>query len=108
MNSVILRIAKSLLLWQQRYVKNVQLVHLLVGLLNQLSIIQGGATPRELLIEACRRNNTDLLEEVILDLQKSAFCGIAPENAVAETLNSTQDGIGNGLLHIAAANGNCQ
>ena len=69
--------------------------------------MQGGATPRELLVEACRRNNTDLLEEVISDLQKSASSGNGPESVVAETLNNTQDGIGNGLLHIAAANGNC-
>lgn len=70
--------------------------------------MQGGATSRELLIEACRRNNTDLLEEVISDLQKSASGGDRPEGVVAKTLNNTQDGIGNGLLHIAAANGNCQ
>ncbi|KAI9812150.1 MAG: hypothetical protein M1827_004816 [Pycnora praestabilis] len=31
-----------------------------------------GASPRELLLEACRRNNNDLLDEVLVDLRKTA------------------------------------
>lgn len=53
-----------------------------------------GASPRELLLEACRRNNTDLLHEV---LQSS-------KNAT-EVLNNSTDGIGNYALHIAASVG---
>ncbi len=58
-----------------------------------------GATPQELLIEACRRNNTDLLQEVIDD------CA-SPEKA-AVLLNETKTVMGNYLYHEAALAGNC-
>lgn len=64
-----------------------------------------GASPRELLMEACRRNNTSLLEEVLADL--AAAGGEKATEHVAKVLNEARDGIGNGLLHMAASNGSC-
>lgn len=66
---------------------------------------QEGASPRELVLEASRRNNTDLLQEV-LDRFTKQNKKTAPEN-IAKLLNTARDGIGNGVLHLAAANGNC-
>jgi len=63
-----------------------------------------GASPRELVLEASRRNNTDLLQEV-LDRFTKQNKKTAPEN-IAKLLNTARDGIGNGVLHLAAANGN--
>jgi len=63
-----------------------------------------GASPRELVLEACRRNNTDLLQEVF-----DSFAKKSPKTAEAEIatlLNTARDGIGNGVLHVAASNGN--
>ncbi|CDO53264.1 hypothetical protein DV451_004346 [Geotrichum candidum] len=61
-----------------------------------------GASPSEQFIEAARRNNIDLLHEVIADITAKQ-----PDNptAVAELLNSSQDPLGNTPLHLAAANG---
>ncbi|KAL8759290.1 MAG: hypothetical protein Q9184_003675 [Pyrenodesmia sp. 2 TL-2023] len=56
-----------------------------------------GATPRELVLEACRRNNTSLLSEVLTSLS-------APEK-IADLLNNAKDGVGNHCLHIAASYG---
>ncbi|KAL8684463.1 MAG: hypothetical protein Q9218_008282, partial [Villophora microphyllina] len=56
-----------------------------------------GATPRELVLEACRRNNTNLLTEVITSLK-------SPEK-IADLLNNAKDGIGNHCLHLAASYG---
>jgi len=56
-----------------------------------------GASPRELLLEACRRNNTSLLHEVLTTIS-------SPEK-IAHLLNTATDGIGNYCLHIAAAYG---
>jgi uncharacterized protein len=65
-----------------------------------------GASPRELLLEACRRDNTSLLEEVIRDTQKTN-AGSKEEN-VAKLLNESKDGIGRNLLHVAAVCGSCE
>lgn len=64
--------------------------------------IEEGASPSEQLIEAARRNNIDLLHEVIADITAKQ-----PGNAtaVAEILNNSQDPLGNTPLHLAAANG---
>jgi hypothetical protein len=68
-----------------------------------------GASPRELILEACRRNNTSLLEETIEDLKaKASKLKRKPEEYVAETLNKASDGVGNGCLHLAAAYGSCK
>ncbi|KAF1996534.1 ankyrin repeat domain-containing protein [Amniculicola lignicola CBS 123094] len=65
-----------------------------------------GASPRELILEACRRNNTTLLEETIADLSSAASkSGKKPAEIVADTLNKAYDGVGNGCLHIAATYG---
>ena len=64
-----------------------------------------GATPRELVLEACRRNNTDLLQEVIDNFHKKS--PKTAEAELADLLNTARDGIGQGVLHVAAANGNC-
>ncbi|KAK9472898.1 ankyrin repeat-containing domain protein [Dipodascopsis tothii] len=54
-----------------------------------------GAKPGELLLEAARRNNTDLLEETL-----SGYAGDA-----SELINSAHDALGNTALHLAAING---
>jgi hypothetical protein len=59
-----------------------------------------GASPSEVIIEACRRNNTELLEEVISKYPN-------PE-AVAKLLNSAQTVLGNYAYHEAASRGNCK
>lgn len=46
------------------------------------------------MLEACRRNNTDLLHEVLTSSKN-----------VTEVLNNSTDGIGNYALHIAASVG---
>ncbi|KAL8982948.1 MAG: hypothetical protein Q9205_002676 [Flavoplaca limonia] len=56
--------------------------------------IHSGATPRELVLEACRRNNTGLLSEVLKSLKTS--------HDIADLLNNAKDGIGNHCLHLAA------
>lgn len=57
-----------------------------------------GASPGELLIEAARRNNTDLLEEVIESVNN-------PEK-LAILLNETKTVLGNHIYHEAALKGN--
>lgn len=65
-----------------------------------------GASPRELLFEASRRNNTDLLEETLANLASSASkSGSDPISHIAKTLNDARDGVGNGILHVAATYG---
>lgn len=56
-----------------------------------------GASAQEQLIEACRRNNTDLLTEVL--------AGRSEEDA-AKLLNETVTVLGNHLYHEAASQGN--
>lgn len=57
-----------------------------------------GASPQELLVEACRRNNVELMQETLEG--KS-------EAEQADLLNKTTTVMGNHLYHEAAANGNC-
>lgn len=57
-----------------------------------------GASSGEILIEAARRNNTDLLEEVI--------AGCKSPEEVAKLLNETRTVLGNYAYHEAALNGN--
>lgn len=60
------------------------------------------------MLEACRRNNTELLEETLKDLAAAASkSGKKPEDHVADILNNTRDGVGNGCLHVAATYGSC-
>ncbi|GAB1311597.1 Ankyrin repeat protein [Madurella fahalii] len=60
-----------------------------------------GASTRELLIEACRRNNTDLLTEIL-----SSPPLADNEEAAADLLNNTTTVLGNHLYHEAASRGN--
>lgn len=62
---------------------------------------ESGATPRELLIEACRRNNTNLLSELLTSKPLKS----SPE-VIAKFLNTTTDALGASALHIAAQHGN--
>jgi len=64
-----------------------------------------GASPRELILEACRRNNTDLLNEVFETVTKSPDRKGSPEEAIADLVNHSVDGIGNHCLHLAATYG---
>ena len=59
-----------------------------------------GASPKELLLEACRRNNTTLLSEVFegTSLKSNA-------DAIAKFLNTTTDALGGSALHVAAQYG---
>ncbi|KAM3415564.1 Ankyrin repeat-containing protein [Cercospora zeina] len=59
-----------------------------------------GASPKELLLEACRRNNTTLLSEVF---EGSSLKSNAP--AIAKFLNTTTDALGASALHVAAQYG---
>jgi uncharacterized protein len=58
---------------------------------------ENGASPRELLIEACRRNNTSLLNDLLASFKSSS--------ATANFLNTTTDALGSSGLHIAAQYG---
>ncbi|GKT96458.1 ankyrin repeat protein [Colletotrichum tofieldiae] len=57
-----------------------------------------GASVKELLIEACRRNNTDLFNEVVADIKD--------EDELSRLLNETTTVMGNHLYHEAASRGN--
>ncbi len=59
-----------------------------------------GASPRELLLEACRRNNTNLLAELL--------ARFPTPDKIAHLLNTSTDGVGNYCLHVAAAHGACR
>jgi hypothetical protein len=69
-----------------------------------------GASPKEQILEAARRNNTELLHDVFNQITKQAKAqrNKKPEELLAEVLNGARDGIGMGALHIAAQNGNCK
>ena len=61
-----------------------------------------GASPREIVVEACRRDQPHLLEEVINDMgDKSAA-------QIAEFFNGVTDVMGNYCLHICALYGSCE
>lgn len=60
-----------------------------------------GASNAELLIEACRRNNTDLLLEVLSSPPLKDN-----DDAIADLLNRTTTVLGNHLYHEAALRGN--
>ncbi|KAL2117784.1 hypothetical protein VTJ04DRAFT_7444 [Mycothermus thermophilus] len=60
-----------------------------------------GASTAELLIEACRRNNTDLLTEILSTPPLKD-----DEEAIAHILNTTTTVLGNHLYHEAALRGN--
>ncbi|RYP67003.1 hypothetical protein DL771_007499 [Monosporascus sp. 5C6A] len=57
-----------------------------------------GASVKEQLIEACRRNNVDLLSEIISNCKS--------DDEISDLLNNTTTVMGNHLYHEAAAQGN--
>ncbi|KAJ2904912.1 hypothetical protein MKZ38_006953 [Zalerion maritima] len=57
-----------------------------------------GASKQEQLIEACRRNNVDLLNEIVEE------CGT--EDEISKLMNETKTVMGNHLYHEAASRGN--
>lgn len=59
-----------------------------------------GASVQEILIEACRRNNVDLLTQIIDETGNDA--------KMASLLNDTRTVMGNHLYHEAASRGNCE
>lgn len=59
-----------------------------------------GASPREQLVEACRRNNTSLLQEVLTSKPLSSNA-----DSIAKFLNTTTDALGASALHVAAQYG---
>lgn len=65
---------------------------------SQANTSQQGASVKEILIEACRRNNTDLLTETLEPLS---------EAEITKLLNETTTVMGNHLYHEAASRGNC-
>ena len=66
---------------------------------NLLSSNQG-ASPRELLLEASRRNNTSLLNDLLSSLSSA--------ERIANLINTATDGVGCYCLHIAASYGSCR
>ncbi|KAI9856216.1 MAG: hypothetical protein M1824_005525 [Vezdaea acicularis] len=63
-----------------------------------------GASPAEQVFEACRRNNTELLQEIITKIHTSSDKKSAHAK-VAQFLNSVTDALGNHCLHLAASSG---
>jgi len=61
-----------------------------------------GASPSERIIEAARRNNTELLLEVINEAHSEG----ASSEAIASLLNTAKDRLGNYAYHVAASQGN--
>lgn len=59
-----------------------------------------GASPKEQLIEACRRNNTALLNDIFASKPLNSNA-----ESIAQFLNSTTDALGYGALHVAAKYG---
>lgn len=60
-----------------------------------------GASPKEQILEACRRDNTELFQEVFETMQSQ------PKDQIAVFFNNTQDTMGNYLLHVCANYGSC-
>jgi len=61
-----------------------------------------GASPKEQILEACRRDNTDLFHEVVELVSKGQS-----KEAIAQFFNSVTDTMGNYLLHVCANYGSC-
>ena len=68
--------------------------------MTNISSYNQGATPRELLLEASRRNNTSLLSDLLSSLSSA--------EKIANLLNTATDGVGCYCLHIAASYGSCR
>ncbi|KAG8533997.1 uncharacterized protein KY384_000839 [Bacidia gigantensis] len=73
-----------------------------------MSAEEEGATPRELLLESCRRNNASLLTSLLTPSSPQSHPSLASPPQRAHFLNTTTDGIGQCALHVAALNGSCE
>jgi len=62
---------------------------------------EDGASPKEQILEACRRDNVELFNEVLGSMKNQS------KEQVAEFFNSITDTMGNYLLHICASYGSC-
>ncbi|KAJ5385231.1 hypothetical protein N7517_003142 [Penicillium concentricum] len=58
-----------------------------------------GASPRELVVEACRRDQPHLIEQVLNDMEEKS------NEQVAQFFNEVTDSMGNHALHICAQYG---
>ncbi|OAG39559.1 hypothetical protein AYO21_06203 [Fonsecaea monophora] len=58
-----------------------------------------GASPKEQILEACRRDNVELFHEVLNDMKDKS------KEQIADFFNSTTDTMGNHLLHVCASYG---
>ncbi|KAJ5443972.1 uncharacterized protein N7458_007844 [Penicillium daleae] len=58
-----------------------------------------GASPRELVVEACRRDQPHLIEQVLHDMENQS------NEDVAKFFNKVTDSMGNHALHICASYG---
>ncbi|ANB13472.1 hypothetical protein AWJ20_1765 [Sugiyamaella lignohabitans] len=67
----------------------------------------GGATLAEQIIEAARRNNVELLDEVLSDATQGIPEGDEKHRveSIAKLINEARDPLGNTALHITARNG---
>lgn len=60
-----------------------------------------GASPRELVVEACRRDQPHLIEQVLTGMNEKS------NEEVAQFFNDVTDALGNYALHICALYGSC-
>jgi hypothetical protein len=60
-----------------------------------------GASPRELVVEACRRDQPHLIDQVLDDMEEKSI------EEVAEFFNTVKDALGHHALHICATYGSC-
>lgn len=60
-----------------------------------------GASPRELVVEACRRDQPHLIEQVLGGMHDKS------NEEVAQFFNAVTDALGNYALHICALYGSC-
>lgn len=60
-----------------------------------------GASPRELVVEACRRDQPHLIEQVLDSMNEKS------NEEVAQFFNGVTDALGNHALHICALYGSC-
>lgn len=67
----------------------------------RLIMIIQGASPRELVVEACRRDQPHLIEQVLEGM------GEKSNEEVAAFFNGVTDALGNHALHICAMYGSC-
>jgi len=58
-----------------------------------------GASPKEQVLEACRRDNVELFHEVLNDMKNKS------KDQIAEFFNTVTDTMGNHLLHVCASYG---